>query len=155
MCCLCQENVLQRFLVFLNMKKIFSHSNIRFGLSELNFQSLKPLYSSGLFFMRQTVHDLNVGFNIWLKRLPHFFELSPKPGRMCELLFFGTRNGESLCHLCYQTKVTGKGLSALELVISLEILMRKISQWVLNHFLWMHQLCYWEVAARLKERSNK
>lgn len=68
-------------------KKSFSHCSIRFGLSELNFQSLKLLLSSGLFFMRQTVHDLNIGFNICLKKFPHFFELSPKPGRMCELLF--------------------------------------------------------------------
>lgn len=68
-------------------EKSLSHCNITFGLSELHFQSLKPLYSSGLFFVRQTVQDLNVDFNICLKKFPHFFELSPKPRRMCELLF--------------------------------------------------------------------
>lgn len=69
-------------------KKSFSHCNIRFGLSELSFKLSKPPFSSGLFFMRQTVHDLSVGYNICSKRFPHFFELSQKPGRMCELLFW-------------------------------------------------------------------
>lgn len=91
MCCLHQENILQNIPVFLNTKKkkkSFSHCNIRFGLSELSFKLLKPPFSSGLFFMRQTVHDLSVGYNICSKRFPHFFELSQKPGRMCELLFW-------------------------------------------------------------------
>lgn len=90
MCCLCQENVLQRYLVFLNMKKKkFFPLQYQFWFVCTKFSIFKtPLFIRVIFRETGSSFKGTVGFNICLKRFPHFFELSPTPGRMCELLFW-------------------------------------------------------------------